>query len=144
MAAQPWWLVSSSTENGKPWNVITFQGSAAAAKGEGINVGGFPKGPFPSADAAVAWGKAHNTAVINDPAASSGNPLTQTGDAVSSSAASLGNATGINAIGDFARALGQSGTWVRVAKVAIGGVLIVVGLAKLTGAGKAIEDVVVK
>lgn len=67
-----------------------------------------------------------------------GNPVKDAGHAASAAA----GATGINAIGDFFSALGNSGTWVRVAKVAIGGVLVIVGLAKLTGAGKAIEDVV--
>lgn len=57
-------------------------------------------------------------------------------------------ATGVNPAGaeqaavDAYHALTSSGTWIRVAKVVIGGVLVVVGLAKLTGAGKAIEEVV--
>jgi hypothetical protein len=141
VAAQTWWLVSSSTENGKPWNVITFQGSAAAAKGEGINVDGYPHGPYPSAAAAVAAGKKLSTPVINDPAASSGNPITANGNLVTSSASSLANSTGI---GSFLSILTNSGTWIRVAKVAIGGVLVVAGLVKMTGAGKAIEKAVVK
>jgi hypothetical protein len=46
------------------------------------------------------------------------------------------------AVVDAYDTLTSSGTWIRVAKVVIGGVLVIVGLAKLTGAGKAIEDVV--
>jgi hypothetical protein len=46
------------------------------------------------------------------------------------------------AIVDAYGALTSSGTWIRVVKVVIGGVLVIVGLAKLTGAGKVIEDVV--
>lgn len=53
------------------------------------------------------------------------------------------NPTGAEqAIVDAYHTLTSSGTWVRVAKVIIGGVLVIVGLAKLTGAGKVIEDVV--
>jgi hypothetical protein len=40
--------------------------------------------------------------------------------------------------------LTNSGTWVRVAKVAIGSVLVVVGFVKMTGTGKAIEGAVLK
>lgn len=58
-----------------------------------------------------------------------GNPAADAGHA----AEAAGSATGLNAIGDLASALGQSGTWVRVAKVAIGAVLVVVGLARMTG-----------
>jgi len=45
-------------------------------------------------------------------------------------------------VAQFLGALSNSGTWIRVAKVAIGGVLVIVGLVQLTGAGKVIEDVV--
>jgi hypothetical protein len=45
-------------------------------------------------------------------------------------------------IASFVGSLSNSGTWIRVAKVVIGGVLVIVGLAKLSGAGKVIEDVV--
>jgi hypothetical protein len=57
-------------------------------------------------------------------------------------------ATGVNptsaeqAVEDAYSTLTSSGTWIRVAKVAIGGVLVIVGLAKMTGAGKVIEGVV--
>ncbi len=42
-----------------------------------------------------------------------------------------------NLLGD----LGDKNTWIRVAKVAAGGVLLIIGLAQLTGTGKVIEDV---
>lgn len=41
--------------------------------------------------------------------------------------------TGINAIGDFFQRLTQSATWIRVAEVALGTVVIVVALNKLMG-----------
>jgi hypothetical protein len=52
------------------------------------------------------------------------------------------NATGINAIGDFFSTLGFAGTWVRVAKVAVGAVLVIVGLMKLTGTDEAVTTAV--
>jgi hypothetical protein len=45
---------------------------------------------------------------------------------------------GINAVGGFFNGLTEAGTWIRVAKVVIGATLIIVGLARLTGADKAI------
>jgi len=41
---------------------------------------------------------------------------------------------------DAYHALTSSGTWIRVAKVVIGGALVIVGLARITGAGKVIES----
>jgi hypothetical protein len=43
------------------------------------------------------------------------------------------------AVVDAYHALTSSGTWVRVAKVVIGGALVIIGLAQITGAGKAAE-----
>lgn len=139
-----WWLVSSSSENGKPWNVITFQGTLADAQGEGLNVGGFPKGPFASAAAAVAWGKANNVPVINDPNASSGNPITQAGAAITDSANSAAHSVGLSgvaAIGDFFQRLTQENTWIRVGEVTLGILLIISGIMKLSGAGGDIKDI---
>lgn len=51
-------------------------------------------------------------------------------------------APGLAAIGAFFSSLGAAATWIRVAKVAIGGTLVIVGVAKMTGAGKVIEGVV--
>lgn len=44
-------------------------------------------------------------------------------------------------IASFLGSLSNSGTWIRVSKVVIGGVLVIVGLARLTGAGKVVESV---
>lgn len=48
--------------------------------------------------------------------------------------------SGINAIGQFFNNLGNSNTWIRVVKVVIGGMLVIVGLAHITGAGNAIAS----
>jgi hypothetical protein len=64
-----------------------------------------------------------------------------TGQQVADQAAATARAAGVTQlIGD----LTSSGTWIRVAKVAIGGVLVIVGLVKMTGAGKVIEGAVAK
>lgn len=51
---------------------------------------------------------------------------------------------GIDAIGKFFGNLTKSDTWTRILKVVIGGVLMVVGLAKLTGIDKGIIGTAVK
>lgn len=48
---------------------------------------------------------------------------------------------GVSQIGDFFGALGQSNTWIRVAKVLVGGVLLIVGLVHITGAAGATANI---
>lgn len=53
----------------------------------------------------------------------------------------------LSGLGDFAgflQALGSANTWIRVGKVVIGGVLIIVGAAHLTGAGGAVKEIASK
>jgi hypothetical protein len=45
------------------------------------------------------------------------------------------------AIGKFVEALDSKNLWVRVTKVAVGSIMIIAGLAKITGTDKAITDV---
>lgn len=49
--------------------------------------------------------------------------------------------TGLAAIGDFFNKLSDPHLWVRVAKVMVGGVMLLVGLAHITGASGQIMDV---
>jgi hypothetical protein len=66
-----------------------------------------------------------------------GDIATATGAATG--AVATGVATGLpsweTAIGTFLGALSSASTWIRVAKVTIGGAMLLVGIAKLTGAG---------
>lgn len=73
-------------------------------------------------------------------------------DAAQSAAVSkLGKATqagtipnplsGIDAIGAFFNALGEANTWIRVSKVVVGGLLLIIGLVHITGAGGAAANV---
>jgi hypothetical protein len=153
-AAQPWWLIATSTNNGKPWNVITFEGSKSAAEGEtagihptsGVQPGtAIVGGPFATLATLEAWAKAHNQPYTNDPAASSGNPLTGVGDSVKQGANSAANSVGLgglDAIGAFFSNLGQASTWVRVGQVALGLILIAVGAARITHAPNIISTAV--
>ena len=52
--------------------------------------------------------------------------------------------SGVDAIGHFFNNLGNANTWIRVAKVTIGGALLIVGIAKLTGVEKGIVGKAVK
>jgi len=45
---------------------------------------------------------------------------------------------GLSDIGDFFSALSQKNTWIRVGKVVLGGLLLVIGLARITGADNAV------
>ena len=45
--------------------------------------------------------------------------------------------TGLAAIGDFFQRLTQGNTWVRLAKIVVGGALVLIGLAHMTGADNA-------
>jgi hypothetical protein len=45
---------------------------------------------------------------------------------------------GLTQIGDFFAALTQANTWIRVAKIVIGGALLIAGIAHITGADNAI------
>ena len=74
-------------------------------------------------------------------------PAIQKANPAPGEVAQLASASGLptdweQAITDAYGTLTSSGTWVRVAKVVIGGVLVIVGLAKITGAGAIIEKAV--
>lgn len=68
----------------------------------------------------------------------SSNPL---GKAAGAAAAA---STDISSIAGLASAFGSQNLWVRAAKISIGGAILLVGLAKLTGADKAIGGVAAK
>jgi hypothetical protein len=51
---------------------------------------------------------------------------------------------GINAVGDFFNKLSEANTWLRIAEGLLGGILIAVSLAKLTGVENVISKAVTK
>lgn len=64
-----------------------------------------------------------------------GNPGADAKKAAGDVAGAIGNDTGITAVGDFVKGLAQPNLWIRIAKITVGSVILIVGLAKLTGAG---------
>lgn len=66
----------------------------------------------------------------------SANPLN---DAVNA-AENSNSLAGLAQIGDFFGALTQANTWIRAAKILVGGVLVIVALAHMTGADNAVAS----
>jgi hypothetical protein len=48
---------------------------------------------------------------------------------------------GLSQVGSFFGALGDANTWIRVAKVVVGGLLLIVGLVHITGADNAVASI---
>ena len=72
------------------------------------------------------------------------NPQQQSVNPVNDAAQRGGqNSSGLSlpaSIGNFFAALGEANTWIRVAKVIVGGVLLIVGLVHITGADNALAS----
>jgi len=71
------------------------------------------------------------------------NPQQQSANPASDAVNAAQNSNGLSlpaSIGSFFAALGNSNTWIRVAKVIVGGVLLIVGLVHITGAAGAVAD----
>lgn len=65
------------------------------------------------------------------------NPQQQSANPVNDAVNAAQNSSGLSipaSIGNFFAALGEANTWIRVAKVIVGGVLLIVGLVHITGA----------
>ena len=85
------------------------------------------KGPFATEAEALA---------AQNPRQQSVNPANDAVNAAENSS----SLSGLDAIGAFFSKLGEANTWIRVAKVITGGVLLIIGLAHLTGAGNAVAS----
>lgn len=124
--ANPWWALAE--DNGQ---FTYFQATTAQAQARSkltITYGGEQAlyGPYTTkadAQAAVASGQ--------DKPQQTGNP----NPPVSNPLDFLGNIA--NAFGD----LTQANTWVRLAKIVVGGALVIAGVIHLSGAGNAVKDV---
>lgn len=71
-----------------------------------------------------------------NPQQQSANPANDAVNAAENSS----SLSGLDAIGAFFNKLGDASTWIRVAKVVVGGLLLVIGLVHITGAGGAVAD----
>lgn len=98
-----------------PWSLTFFTSQAAADAYVKANGGGVDTSKSPLQTGANVVGSAANTAV----------------GAIKNPQGFLGN------IANFFGDLSQASTWIRIAKVVIGAVLVFVGTAHLTGADKA-------
>jgi len=75
-----------------------------------------------------------------NPQQQSVNPVNNAVNAAENSS-TVGNALSIPAsIGNFFAALGEANTWIRVAKVIIGGTLVIVGLVHISGVDNAVAN----
>jgi hypothetical protein len=66
------------------------------------------------------------------------------GSAVTGESAGTSVGNSIDSVSQFLSGLTSANLWIRVAKVAIGGVILIVGIAKLTGVEKGIVGTAVK
>jgi uncharacterized membrane protein len=122
--AFPEWFVGPPLVGAASQAYIVYEATTAAQAAKYVSDG--YKGPYATQAAAQAQATTRQTAAQSTEGPtipSLGSPL-----------------TGINAIGAFFSDLGNSNTWIRVAKVVIGGLLLIIGIVHITGAGGAIAD----
>lgn len=121
-ANDPWWLVSyKPIGSTSAWTFKTFQGTEAYATAqEKLAVNGTLDGPFSSkADAVAAETKEKKTPIPQIGLPGVKNPL--------------------GTLSGFLAALENKNTWLRVGEVALGLILIGVGIAKITGTANVIS-----
>ena len=126
--ASGWWVISF-TSYGNPTTYEYFQGTEAQANAKAnsaVKVSNEPNlsGPYDTEADAKAAVAAKAVNVPNNDANTSPNTVL----------------SGVNAIGQFFNSLGEASTWIRVAKVLAGGVLLLIGLAHMTGADNAVAS----
>lgn len=107
-----WWVINQISRSGGPRGPQTTNYVVVSSPTEPINT---VQGPFTTKAEAQAW--ASNATL----AGSSPLGLAQT------TVSSLGNLTGLNAIGDLAHRLTESQTWIRVGEFLAGTLLLYVG-----------------
>lgn len=127
MAANPWWVIVATSLGGSP-TYVYFQGTQAQAEARAkatieVSTQKNLYGPYPTeadAKAAVKAGKVVAPTTNSPSIPGIGNPLSAIGD-----------------VNSFFASLGQRATWVRILKVMFGGMLILAGLFRISGASKA-------
>lgn len=141
MAAAPWWVLVHTSYGTAP-QYAYFQGTQAEAEARAHSVIEVSSqrnlyGPYSTkADAQAAVKKG-----LTAPTPGGGGVLPPPpGIDTPPSGGASNPASGLAAIGDFITTLETAATWERVAKVVLGAALILVGMAKLTGATGAIKS----
>lgn len=130
-----WWAIGANVQPiaGVGTSYSYFYGTKAAAQAKAaLVVDGTVTGPFTTEATAQAAVKAGKTSASPQAA----ETPSEIGSQVSS-----GVLDGIPAsVGSFFSALGNTNTWIRVAKVVVGGLLLVIGLVHITGADNALAS----
>ncbi len=126
MASAQWWVINQISRPGGPRGPQVTSYVVVQSATRPTNA---VAGPYATKAEAQAWQTSANTA---------GNSPGSVVGGVTNAAV---NATGINAIGGFFSALGEANTWIRVAKVVVGGALLIIGLVHITGADNAVASI---
>jgi hypothetical protein len=146
VAGTDWWVLVPAAAEQNAAGVVSgafvvsvAQGSAVDSQLLGnyagkVTVGGktgyLRAGPFTTAAAAAAY--------LKTGAAAAGTGIPGVSIAPSGAVTTSNPLAGLAAIGQFFTSLGEVNTWIRVAKVLAGGLLLVIGLVHITGADNAI------
>jgi hypothetical protein len=98
-------------------------------------------GPYPTQAAATKAAEGDKNTTTGQPGTGPAPPPVTTSTVGSSNGSIPNPLSGLAAIGAFFNNLGNPNLWLRVAKVVTGSVMIIVGLARITGTDKAITTV---
>lgn len=120
MAFPEWFTGPPVVGGANQYQVVEAANAADAAR---LTAEGY-KGPYPTKAAAQAEAAAQTK--------------TATSTEVSTPDVSL---PGLSQVGDFFQRLTQGNTWIRVAKVIVGGMLLIVGLVHITGVDNAVASI---
>jgi hypothetical protein len=158
-----WWIAYNTVQSLFSVNPITSpSGYESLPSGNATDDALFAKAaaktaalatPFPAGKGPVISVENVNWANVNGPYATQAEANTalaklpiapSVGSQAGNQAAATANATGLGTVGGFLSALSSSNTWVRVAKVAIGGIILIVGIAKLSGMNSSVAAKAIK
>jgi hypothetical protein len=124
MATGQWWIIwyNTAASGGSKDTYKIIQGTQAQAQADAKTaLSGTESGPYATQADAQTAAKAGKGSVQQNT-----NPL-------SGGTTTTGSTNWYDSIGNFFSALSQSSLWIRVAKVLVGGALVIVGVAHLTG-----------
>jgi hypothetical protein len=125
-----WWVVNTTPPPYTTTEYTVMEGTQAQALA--LPNGGGISGPYTSLAAA-------NKVADAEPANSTQGIAPGLGITPSGGYTATNPLSGLQSIGNFFSTLTQPDTWIRVAKVIIGGTLLIIGIAHITGASDAVS-----
>jgi len=156
-----WWVVGSQAEQGdssRPADARLISTPDSGAEYNALVTGGSYnglyryQGPFTSQSAAQSATASPSVSGLQELEAGtqaagdeSGNPIAEAAGLAAGGTSDLTNP--LQFLGDIANIFGdltEASTWIRFAKIVVGGTLIIVGVAHLSGAEKAAKDIASK